>query len=399
MKHLIIGNGVAGTTAALTIRKFDRESEIVIISDETNPFYSRIRIIDYLAGEVDEKGLVIFKDEWYEKNNIMLLLNTKVTGLEPLSKEVILSGAQRIRYDKLLLATGSTPFTPPLEGAHKNGVFALRTIDDAKKIKDYSKDRNNLIIIGGGALGIEAGEAFRRAGKMVSIVEFLPRLLPRHMDIDGAEILKRNLEERGLRIFLNAGPKEVVGEDTVEGLLLDDGGLIRGDMIITSTGVRSETSLLEGIGVKLGVGVPVNDRMETDVADIYAAGDLAEHRGIFYGIWPAAEKQGEIAGINMAGGNAIYEGTLRSNILKVAGLDLLSAGELNAEGKLESIVVKDADRGIYRKIIIEKDCVAGCILYGDTFGKKEILTAIKERHTMHDMRDALEKLGFSAALK
>lgn len=397
MKHLVIGNGIAGTTAALTIRKFDRDSEIVVISDEAYPFYSRIRLVEYLAGGTDEKGLVIFKDEWYEKNNITLLLNTEVVGLEPASKEVVLSGAQRIKYDKLLIATGGTPFVPSVSHADRGGVFTLRTIDDARKIKEYAHGRSNLIIVGGGVLGIEAADTFRSMGKLVSVIESLPRLLPRHMDFEAAELLRKNLEQRGLRIYLAANPKEVAGPDSASGLLIDDGRLIQGDMIIISAGSRSSVTLFGDTGIKLGVGVPVNDRMETELADVYAAGDVAEHRGISYGMWPAAEKQGEIAGINMAGGNAIYEGTVHARSLKVAGADLFSAGAIDAEGKMESVVVKDADRGIYRKITVDKGCIAGCVLYGNTYGKKELLAAISQRHTYDDLRDKLEALGFSAA--
>lgn len=392
MKYVIIGNGVAGTTAALNIRKLDNTSTIIIISEEAYPFYSRIRLIDYLAGETDENGLTIFKDEWYERNRIDLILNTKVTGISQGSKEIVLSDFRKIKYDKLLIATGSKSFVPPIASSAKNGVFTLRTLKDAHAIKIYAKDKDNIIILGGGVLGIEAGNALRKTGKSVSIVEFFPRLLPRQVDKDGAEILKGTLENMGLRFYLNARAKEIVGEDDVRGLLLEDGRLVEGGMIVISAGIRPNTLLLENIGIKPGKGVPVNDRMETTINDIYAAGDLVEHRGVFYGIWPAAEKQGGVAGVNMAGGNAIYEGTVPSYILKAAGVELLSAGDIDAEGKWESIVLKDAEKGIYKKIVIKDNCIAGCILCGSTEGKKEILTAIKEGRNITEIKDILDKL-------
>ncbi|MDA8339698.1 MAG: FAD-dependent oxidoreductase [Nitrospiraceae bacterium] len=397
MKYVIVGNGIAGTTAALNIRKLDNASEIIIISEEAYPFYSRIRLIDYLAGETDERGLIIFKDEWYEKNRILPILNTKVVDISPDSKEIALSDSQKIKYDRLLIATGGNSFVPPIAGSDKNGVFTLRNIADAKKIKEYSKDKDSIIILGGGVLGIEAGNALRKTGKAVSIVEFFPRLLPRQMDKDGSEILKKTLENMGLRFYLDARAKEIVGENDVRGLLLEDGRLVEGGMIVISAGIRPNTLLLENIGIKPGKGIPVNDRMETAINDIYAAGDLVEHRGVFYGIWPAAEKQGEVAGINMAGGNALYEGTLPSNILKVAGVELLSAGDIDAEGKLESIVSKDADKGIYKKIVIKDNCVVGCILCGNMEGRKEILAAIKESRNIEEMTDILDELKFIQA--
>lgn len=397
MKYVIVGNGIAGTTAAFNIRKLDNDSEIIIISEEAYPFYSRIRLIDYLAGEIDERGLIIFKDEWYEKNRILPILNTKVVDISPDSKEIALSDSQKIKYDRLLIATGGNSFVPPIAGYDKNGVFTLRNIADAKKIKEYSKDKDSIIILGGGVLGIEAGNALRKTGKAVSIVEFFSRLLPRQMDKDGSEILKKTLENMGLRFYLDARAKEIVGEDDVRGLLLEDRRLVEGGMIVISAGIRPNTLLLKNIGIKPGKGIPVNDRMETAINDIYAAGDLVEHRGVFYGIWPAAEKQGEVAGINMAGGNALYEGTLQSNILKVADVELLSAGNIDAEGKLKSIVSKDTDKGIYKKIVIKDNRVVGCILYGNMEGRREILAAIKESRNIEEMSDIFDELKFIQA--
>lgn len=394
MRHLIIGNGVAGTTAALTIRKFDRESEITIISEEAYPFYSRIRLIDYLADEVSEHDLIIFKDQWYERNRIRLVLNTRVTSLAPGAKEVALSGGQKMTYDKLLIATGGTSFTPPIKGTDKSGVFTLRTLDDAQRIRTAARTAGHIIVLGGGLLGIEAGNALRKSGKNVTIVEFAPRLLPRQLDDDGADILKGMLEKRGIRFVLNARAKEVIGDTSVAGLLLEDGRQIDGAMVLISAGIRCNTSLLGGIGCKLGRGVIVDDRMETGIPDVYAAGDLIEHRGIVYGIWPAAEQQGKVAGINMAGGTALYEGTIPSNILKVAGIDLLSAGEIDADDTLMSFTVKDGTKGIYKKLVFRDGIFTGCILCGDTEGRKEIVTALRERKTLAAMKDILERSRF-----
>ncbi|MFZ5996598.1 MAG: NAD(P)/FAD-dependent oxidoreductase [Nitrospirota bacterium] len=394
MSHLIIGNGVAGTTAALTIRKFDRESEITIISEEAYPFYSRIRLIDYLADEVSEHDLIIFKDQWYKRNRIRLVLNTRVTSLAPGAKEVALSGGQKMTYDKLLIATGGTSFTPPIKGADKSGVFTLRTLDDAQRIRTAARTASHIIVLGGGLLGIEAGNALRKSGKNVTIVEFAPRLLPRQLDDDGADILKGMLEKRGIRFVLNARAKEVIGDTSVAGMLLEDGRQIDAAMVLISAGIRCNTSLLEGIGCKLGSGVIVDDRMETGIPDVYAAGDIIEHRGIVYGIWPAAEQQGKVAGINMAGGTALYEGTIPSNILKVAGIDLLSAGEIDAGGTLMSFTIKDGTKGIYKKLVFRDGIFTGCILCGDTEGRKEIVTALGERKTLAAMKDILERSRF-----
>lgn len=393
MRYVIIGNGVAGTTAAARVRDRDASGEILIVSDETHPFYSRIRLVDYLAGETQEGDLIIRKEGWYEDKGITLRLGCEVREIVPLTKSIILADGRGEAYDKLLVATGSTPFMPPLEGSEKKGVFTLKTIEDARLINEYLSDKEEVIVLGGGVLGIEAGNSLRKRGKRVAIVEFFPRLLPRQMDAEGSEILKATLERMGLTFHLGTTAKEVVGGNRVEGLLLQDGRLIRADSLLVSAGIRPRTTLLGSCGIKLGKGVPVDDRMETEIPDIYAAGDLIEHRGVFYGIWSAAEKQGEVAGIDMAGGDATYEGTIPSNILKVAGVDLFSAGDIDAEGRMDCMVIKDPEKGVYRKLVVKNGRLAGCILCGDVKGRSEILSALREHTPVEELKETIPELN------
>ena len=395
MKYLIIGNGVAGTTAAVNIRRLDSYGEITILSDESTPFYSRIRLIEYLAGEAGEKDIVIYKNEWYEKNNIRLLLNTSIADIDKDKKQVVTTNNERFEYDRLLLATGSFSFVPPITGADKKGVFTLRTLKDAEEIIDYAKGAKRVLLIGGGVLGLEAGNALRKRGCKITVVEFFPRLLPRQLDIAGAEILYAQLEGLGFTFYLGAKAKEIIGDDKVRGLVLEDGTRIDCDLIVISAGVRPHAELGKNLGLTINKGLLVNDRMETEMKDIYAAGDLIEHRGVFYGIWPAAQKQGEIAGINMAGGNAVYEGTTMSNILKVAGIDLAAAGDIDADGKYKSFIQKDRDRYIYKKLVIIDNVLSGCILYGDITGYRKILKAIDEKKDISEIKIALSNWDLS----
>lgn len=391
MKYIIIGNGVAGTTAAANIRKLDSNGEITILANEASPFYSRIRLIEYLAGEVDEKGLVIYKDAWYEKNNIKLLVNTSVSEINKDKKHVITVNNKRLEYDRLLLATGGISFVPPIPKADKKGVFTLRTLKDANEIINYAEGVKNVLLIGGGVLGLEAGNSLRKTGHDISVVEFFPRLLPRQMDTEGAEILKAQMESMGFTFYLGAKSKEIIGDDKVKGLMLEDGTKIDCDLIIISAGIRPQAELGKKLGIKINKGLIVDDRMETEIKDIYAAGDLIEHRGVFYGIWPASQKQGETAGINMAGGNTVYEGTTPSNVLKVVGIDLASAGDIDAERKSESIISKDKDKYIYKKLVIRNNVLSGCILYGDISDYRKILKAIDEKRNIGEIRKNLEK--------
>jgi nitrite reductase (NADH) large subunit len=391
MRYVIIGNGVAGTTAAENIRKTDHDGEIIILTEEAVPFYSRIRLIEYLAGEAAAEDIIIRKSDWYEKNRITLQLNAHVSEIDKENKSVITKNGEGRPYDGLLIATGGISFVPPIPGSDKKGVFTLRTIQDADEIIAYAEGVKKVILIGGGVLGLEAGNSLRKTGHEVTIVEFFPRLLPRQMDPEGAEVLKSQMEGMGFKFYLGAKSKEIFGDDRVKGLLLEDGTSIDGDLIIISAGVRPQSELCKKLGLKISKGVVVNDRMETEIKDIYAAGDLIEHRGIFYGIWPAAHKQGEVAGLNMAGGNAVYEGTTMSNVLKVVGIDLAAGGDIDADGKLESIIQKDEGNCIYKKLVIKDNVIAGCILYGDISGYQKILRAIDGKKNIGAVRQNLEK--------
>ena len=391
MKYLIIGNGVAGTTAAQNIRKFDKDGEITVITEENFPFYSRMRLPEYLSGAIDEKKLMLHDDSWYERNRITLITNKKVESIDHVTKYVALHGNARIAYDKLLVATGSRASVPQLIGVEKQGVFTLRTIADAQRIREYAERAVNIIILGGGVLGLEIGNALRSPGRTVTFVEYFPRLLPRQMDIEGSRIFREKLESYGLTFILDARAEEVIGNDMVEGLMLRDGRSVRGQMLVISAGIIPNTYLFSNTGMSLGRGVPVNDRMEVELPDIYAAGDAAEYRGIVYGIWPTAEKQGEVAGINMAGGNSTYNGTTPSHSITVAGIEVISAGDIDIDGKLPSLIYKDNEKGIYKKIVVLDDYIAGCILCGDTTGKKEIVSAVKERRPVSEMQESFQR--------
>ena len=391
MQYVIIGNGVAGTTAAANIRKFDSEGKIIIISDETYPFYSRIRLPEFLANDVDDKGLTIKKDSWYIENRIDLVLNNSVTDIDIAGKKIISSDGLTIKYDRLLIATGGLSFVPLISGADKKGVFTLRTLNDAITIKEFAKQSGNrVVLIGGGVLGLEAGNGLRKAGNYITVVEFFPRLLPRQMDPPGAEILRAQLEKMGFKFHLGAKSREITGADTVEALILDDGTRIDCNMIIISAGVRHNSLLAQKLNLPAEKGVIVNNKMETGIPDIYAAGDLIQHNGIYYGIWQAAEKQGEVAGINMAGGDTEYHGTTVSNTLKVAGIDLCAVGDIDAEGRNDAIIFKDTDHYIYKKMVIQNNTIVGTILYNDIKDRQRIIKAIETRKDIGMIRKDLE---------
>ena len=360
--YLIVGNGVAGTTAAENIREEDKGGHIRIVTDEDLSFYYRIRLNEFLSGDIKEQDLLAKQKQWYYDQGIDLTLDVRITGAEPRDKVIITEKNEKLSYDRLLVATGSHSFIPPIKGSEKRGVFALRSVLDARNIVTYAKNIDEVVLIGGGLLGLEAGNALRKLGKKVMVVEFFPRLLPRQLDMDGAVRLQGIMEEMGFSFRLGTRTEEIAGDGVVEAVSLDGGESLPAKMVIISAGVRPNLQLAESMALKCDKGIVVDEYLRTDQPDIYAAGDVAEYRGMPYGIWPAAMEQGKIAGINMAGGDRTYDGTTMANTLKVVGVDLASAGNIDAENEFESKVF--TDEKVYKKIVIENNQIIGCIMLG-----------------------------------
>lgn len=392
--YLIIGNGVAGNAAAENIRKFDPEGRIAIFSKEDRPFYYVPALPEYVAGDKQADKIIIHPQDWYDQRRIFLYLSTTVTTIDGAKKFVETDRGERFFFDKLLLASGGKSFIPPMKGADSPGVFTLKTLADADRIKAAAGQAKTVVLIGGGLLGLEAGNGLRKLGLKVIVVEFFPRLLPRQMDVAGASILQSQMEDMGFTFHLGAITEEIVAGP--EGLLvcLKGGDKIAGDLVLISAGVRPDLSLAQALGLKMDKGVKVDDTMKTSRDEVYAAGDLIEHRGRVYGIWPAALEQGKVAGAAMAGQEAKYEGTLPSNVLKVVGIDLVAAGDIDADGKLSAIVHQDKVKKTYRKLVIQDNCLVGAILLGDIRGNAEIQAAIKKQQDISQLKSDLAKPDF-----
>jgi nitrite reductase (NADH) large subunit len=385
-RYVIVGDGVAGARASIKIRDTDPEGDIHIFTEEAYPFYYRVRFPELVAGDIKIKDIIIHTKEYYQNKKISLHLEERVTGGDPQKREITTQLGKRYPYDQLLLATGGYAFVPPIKGVEKKGVFTLRSMNDAIGFMEFMPGVKQAILIGGGLVGLETGGALLKRGIKVAVIETNPRILPRQTDPGGAKILQEKMEKMGFSFFLTAQSDEIVGKDNVECLRLKDGRIVEGQMAIISAGVRSNLQLAKATGVETKDGILVNDRMETKSPGIYAAGDVAEHRGRCYGLWPAAQRQGEVAGVNMAGGNAVYEGTTVSNRLKVVGVDLTAVGDIDAEGKLECVVRSDRETGIYRKLAFKEDKIVGCLLLGDVKGVQEIQNAIESKIPVKDLK-------------
>jgi nitrite reductase (NADH) large subunit len=395
--YLIVGNGVAGNSAAETIRRIDPAGKILMFSRERYHFYYTPALPEYLAGEKQLKDFTLHNAQWYEKNRIDLYLETEVTRIDSRGKIAKTQKGGEFSFHTLLLACGGKSFLPPIPGSSSPGVFTLRTFDDAGALLKTAREAKKAVVIGGGLLGLEAGNGLRKRGLQVSVVEFSPRLLPRQTDLPGAALLQRQMEEMGFRFFLGAKTQEIAAGEKGLRVLLEGGQELAAELVLISAGVRPEISLAQALGLPVDKGIKVDDRMYTGLDGIYAAGDPVEHRGRFYGIWPAAMEQGRIAGANMAGQEQLYSGTVPSNSLKVAGIDLVAAGEIDPEGKMESTVVRDEARKIYRKLVWQENRIVGAMLLGDTRGKEEIQRAIQSKKDLSSLKKELaeEKFDFS----
>jgi len=376
---VVVGNGVAGVTAARTIKEKNPQARVSIYTDESYPYYPRPRLYEVLSGEAEPQKVYLFSEDWYKNNGINVQLNTKASSIDTDKKQLLLETGTKVNYDKLLLANGGHSFVPPIKGAEKAGVFTLRTIRDALNIKQFTEKTKKVIVVGGGLLGSEFAYSLRKLGQQVTIVEMFPRLLPRQLDPDGAATLKRRIESHGINIVLGVKTVEILGKNAVSGILLESGKKLSGDLVLISAGIRPNTGLALEAGIRVNRGVVVDEHLRTSAADVYAAGDVAEFNGTVYGIIPAALEQAKVAAANMLGNEQnAYVGTITSNTLKIVNVELTSMGIVNPEEpKYEEIKKTDPKKGVYKKLVLDKGKIVGAILLGDKKG----VTSIKKLMT------------------
>jgi len=371
MKYIIIGNGAAGIAAAQKIRKNDPDGDISIISDSEHLHYYKPGLIELLSQEKTIENLIVFKKDFYEKNRINNILNTTITSINT-DEKFVSNGKESFYYDKILISSGAIPFIPPITGNDLNGVFTLHNAADAAKISGKALQSENIVVIGGGLLGLETANSLYRPGKNISIIESAEWLLPRQLDLQGGSTLQNMLEKRGLNFYKDANINSITGEDgTVSKVFLKSGVEIKADSVIISTGIRPDISFLSDSGIETGNGIIVNNHMQTSSENVYAAGDIAEHNGRVYGLWNPSREQGTVAGANMSNVQTEYTGSSVSNNLKIAGIELFSAGNINSENTETEVSLAEDQ---YIKISTKEGCIDGIIVLGN---KDAVSTAKK----------------------
>jgi nitrite reductase (NADH) large subunit len=307
MKIIIIGAGIACVSAIKAIRLQNKDIKITVYGEETYYPYKRIRLTKDLASGIQESSLLVEKQSWYEENKVTIYKEKKVIRINPSAHRIYLSDGTVDEYTALLLANGASNLVLPIKGVEKENVFTLRNLLDAQVILEQAEKSKKVLMIGGGILGLEIAWSLTKLGKKVTIVEALPELMSRQLDERASAILKKVVEAHGVVVHTGSQVKELTGNRRVEGFITDQNLSQSCEMVIHCTGIRPNIQLVEDTGIQINRGIVVNNRMETNLPDIYAAGDVAEYQGAIPGLWSVASLQGEIAGSNIAGIRRVYD--------------------------------------------------------------------------------------------
>lgn len=381
MKHIIIGNSVAGVAAAEAIRQNDAECSITIISDEDADYYSRALLADFIAETTNLAKMLIKDPEFYQQNNITLLTGEKVEQVNPDAREVQMASGKKMYYDRLLIATGASSFLPPVPGVDHEGVFGLRNLADARKILTKTNNVKSAVVIGAGLVGLEVAEAFVEKGIKTTVVEKLPQILPLQLDETAAQLVSEGLNKEGIQLMSGIGFTKINKTSWFGRLFgkakltvnLENGITLPADIVVIATGARANVGLVQGTKVEINKGIVVNAKMETTVQDIYAAGDVTESVDAVTGIsgpspiWPNAAKQGKLAGLNMLGKNKTGEALIAmQNSLTLGNVEIISLGIVNPPADAGFIVLTKKDQlGNYKKLVVQDDILVGAVLVGE----------------------------------
>jgi nitrite reductase (NADH) large subunit len=363
---VVIGNGMA------SLRFLERLTErapglydVSVVGAEPQAAYNRVLLSSLLGGEVDEAGCAFRGLDWYEAHGIRLITGAPVTEIDRENGLVMVGETHVLPFDKLVLAVGSLPIRLPKPGMELPGVLTFRDLADVAAIRQAAVEHARAIVIGGGLLGLEAAVGLARLGVDTTLLHVMDRLMERQLDHAAAGLVKRAMEARGVKVLLKADTASVEGEGRVERLILSDGTVLPADLVVLSVGVRPNVALAQNAGIETARGILVDDRMQASDARIYALGECAEHRGQVYGLVEPAYEQAEALSRHLVGEAASYLGTALSTSLKVSGLPVFSAGQIEAPEGAETVLMSDPGLGLYRKLVVAEDRLLGAVFVGD----------------------------------
>ena len=364
---VIVGNGMA---AARLVDELAKSAlgryAIAVIGDEPRLAYNRVLLSSVLAGETASHDIELRPASWWRDRGVTLKYGCVATEIDVGRREIKIAGEESVAFSKLVLATGSAPLRLNVPGADLAGVHTFRDSRDVDLLLTLAAQKKRVVVVGGGLLGLEAAYGLAKAGAAVTLIHLMDRLMERQLDAPAADLLKTLVERKGIEILLNANTARLHGEKSVKGIELTDGRRIDADAVIFAAGIRPNIALAKDAGISVNRGIVVDDHLQTGLADIFALGECAEHRGICYGLVEPAHEQARVLAQHLAGGSGSYGGSVVATNLKVSGVAVFSGGDFIAADGAETIVLNDARRGTYKKLVIANGRLAGAVLVGDT---------------------------------
>jgi nitrite reductase (NADH) large subunit len=386
----IVGGGIAGHALCEALRERDPDVPITLICAEPRLPYDRVRLSELLTSDSDPAELQLRPAAWYADRNIAVRVGRTASWCDPGEHALGLDDGERLRFERLALATGSQPLVPPIPGLDRPGVHVFRGPEDCDAIRAAARAATSAAVIGGGLLGLEAARGIAAQGCPVTVVHLMDRLMERQLDATAAALLQPRLGELGVNALLNRNTTEAFGNGRVAGLRFADAQQLEADLIVVSVGIRPEATLARDSGLHTDRGIVVDDAMRTSHPDVVALGECAEHGGIVYGLVAPIYDQAQVAADTLLGRAAAYGGSTMSAKLKVAGIDLVAIGA--AEGPGEAATA-DARNGVYRKLVVQDGRAAGAILLGDVRGAEALLDAVQRQE---EVADPLARLAAAA---
>jgi nitrite reductase (NADH) large subunit len=388
---VVIGNGMAGCRAVEEILARDPgRYTVTIFGAEPRVNYNRIMLSPVLAGEKTFDEIVINSAEWYAENGIELVAGDPVDHIDADRRTVVSRSGRVEPYDKLLIATGSDPFIIPVPGRDLPGVVTFRDLDDVDKMLAAAEQGGTAVVIGGGLLGLEAAHGLSLRGMQVTVIHLMPTLMERQLDEAAGWLLKTELERRGQAILTDADTEAILEKDGhVAGVRLKDGREIAADLVVMAVGIRPNTALAKGAGLECERGILVDDHMVTSNPAVLAVGECVQHRGQCYGLVAPLWEMCRALADHLTEQPSGYEGSVTSTKLKVSGIEVFSAGDFSGGEGSEDIVMRDAARGVYKRVVLRDDRLVGAVLYGDTADGSWYFDLLKKGEDVSDIRDAL----------
>ena len=364
---VVVGNGMAGVSCVEQILRQKHDFDITIFGDETHVNYNRIQLSLVLAGEKSADDIVLNDLNWYQTNGIRARLGVRIAEIDRARKVIIDEDGGVSEYDKLILATGSSAFIPPIPGVDKNNVHVFRTLDDTRELLEKARAGLKVAVIGGGLLGLEAARGLQVRGCEVTVVHLMETLMERQLDATGGEYLKRKIESLGIRVMLPKQTAALFGNGHVDGLRFANGEEMDAELVVIAAGIRPNAELARKAGLEVRRGIIVNDYMETSDPHIYAVGECTEHRGQTFGLVAPLFEQGRVLASAITGERTrMFEGATPSTRLKIMGVDIFSAGSIDEnEPGVEALRFEDPAQGVYKKVLLKDNRLLGVILVGD----------------------------------